>query len=137
MPIPLCVEAFSRLISIGIDKQEIHGIHICRGAPISSHWFFADDSILFAKATVQECSKIANIISKYERALGQKVNYDKIKISFGKGLHHHLRRDIVNILGIKEVDRHVKYLGLPTIISRLKKEIFSCLKDWIWKKLQG
>ncbi|CAO2814312.1 unnamed protein product [Amaranthus hypochondriacus] len=125
----ICAEAFSRLISVSIDKLKINGIRICRGAPILSHLFFAEDSFLFAKASVQECSTVANIISKYERASGQKVNYDKTEISFSKGVHPQLRSNTVEVLGVKEVDRHVKYLGLPTIIGRSKREIFSCLKD--------
>ena len=84
----ICVEAFLKLISANIDKKEIKGIRICRGALILSHLFFADDSNLFAKASVQECSEVANIISKYERASGQKVNYNKTEISFSKGVHH-------------------------------------------------
>ena len=40
-------------------------------------------------------------------------------------------------LGVREVNRHEKYLGLPTIIGRSKKAVFSCLKERIWKKLQG
>ena len=82
--------------------------------------FFADDGILFATASVQECSEVANIISKYERASGQKVNYDKTEISFSKGVHHQLRKNIVEILGVKEVDRHVKYTQ-----SSLLQEHFS------------
>lgn len=35
------------------------------------------------------------------------------------------------------VEKHTKYLGLPTIIGRSKKSIFTCLKDRIWKKLRG
>lgn len=64
--------------------------------------FFADDSILFAKASVQECSTVANIISIYERVSGQKVNYDITEISFSKGVNNHLRQEIVDILGVKE-----------------------------------
>lgn len=41
------------------------------------------------------------------------------------------------MFGVKEVDKQEKYLGLPTIIVRSKKAIFSSLKDRIWKKLQG
>lgn len=40
-------------------------------------------------------------------------------------------------LGVNEVDKHAKYLGLPTIIGRSKKSIFACLKEHIWKKRQG
>ena len=35
------------------------------------------------------------------------------------------------------MDRHEKYLGLPTIIGKSKKVIFSNIKERIWKKLQG
>ena len=47
------------------------------------------------------------------------------------------RSAIVNILGVKEVDRQEKYLGLPTVIGRSKKVTFACIKECIWKKLQG
>ncbi|XP_021770438.1 uncharacterized protein LOC110734577 [Chenopodium quinoa] len=93
----------------------LHGARICRGAPRISHLFFADDSILFAKAKTIECSVIANIISKYERASGQKIN----------------------TLGVREVNRNGKYLGLPTIIGRSKRAIFAGIKERIWKILQG
>lgn len=38
---------------------------------------------------------------------------------------------------VNEVERHSKYLGLPTIVGRSKKAVFSCLKERIWKKIQG
>ena len=62
---------------VGIERHTIHGIQICRGAPGLSHFFFAYDTILFAKASVKKCSEVAKIIIIYERGSGQKVNYDK------------------------------------------------------------
>lgn len=47
------------------------------------------------------------------------------------------RKEIVDTLGVREVERHEKYLGLPTIIGPLKKAIFAFLKERIWKKLNG
>lgn len=38
---------------------------------------------------------------------------------------------------MRQVDKHVKYLGIPTVPGRSKKAIFGALKDRIWKKLQG
>ncbi|KAL0449059.1 UNVERIFIED_CONTAM: Chaperonin 60 subunit beta 4, chloroplastic [Sesamum latifolium] len=34
-------------------------------------------------------------------------------------------------------DKHEKYLGLPIIVGRLKREVFEGLKDRFWKKLNG
>ncbi|KAK9683154.1 hypothetical protein RND81_10G119900 [Saponaria officinalis] len=91
---------------------QIHGARVCRGA------------ILFARANKRECSVLADIISNYERASGQKINYTKSYI-------------IKNVLRVRQVDRHEKYLGIPTIIGRSKKAIFTSLKERIWKKTQG
>lgn len=59
-------EAFSDLLSSAARDNLIHGAKVCNGAPIISHLFFADDSILFALVFLQECSKMASIISTYE-----------------------------------------------------------------------
>ncbi|XP_021738183.1 uncharacterized protein LOC110704673 [Chenopodium quinoa] len=100
-------------------------------------YFFADDSILFVGANVQEFSVIADIISKYERASGQKVNLSKTDVTFNKNVNTIWREEIIEILGVQEVEKHEKYLGLPTTIGRSKKVIFAGLKERLWKKLQG
>ncbi|XP_021713566.1 uncharacterized protein LOC110681747 [Chenopodium quinoa] len=120
----LCADAFSGLITKAASEKKISGARVCYAAPRVSHLFFADDSILFAKATLQECSKIADIISIYERASGQKVNLDKTEVAFSKCVTIERRQAIVEALGIREVERHEKYLGLPTIIGKSKKVIF-------------
>ncbi|KAL2895927.1 hypothetical protein RDABS01_000461 [Bienertia sinuspersici] len=133
----LCADAFSCLLSKAANEGRIHGARICRGAPRISHLFFVDDSLLFARATMQECFVITDIISLYERASGQKVNLDKTEVAFSKYVTIERRKEIVEKLGVNEVDKHEKYLGLPTIIGKSKKAIFASLKERIWKKLQG
>ena len=86
---------------------------------------------------MHECSVVADIISKYERASGQQVNLSKTEVVFSKNVGSDVRNDIVNVLGVKEVEKQEKYLGLPTIIGRSKKVTFACIKERIWKKLQG
>ena len=58
-------------------------------------------------------------------------------MSFSKGLPHSTKDALVGLLGVQEVERHAKYLGLPTIIGKSKKAIFSCLVDRISKKIHG
>lgn len=37
---------------------------------------------------------------------------------------------------MKLVDRYSKYLGIPTLPGRSKKQVFNDVKERIWKKLQ-
>ena len=129
----LCAEAFSSLITQAISWRSIHGVQICRGVPPLSHLFFADDSILFARANIREFLEVANIISVYERASGQIVSFDKTEVSFSKGMSQATRIEIWEMLRVKEVERHSKYLGLPTIVGGSKKTVFSCIKERIGK----
>ncbi|XP_021751245.1 uncharacterized protein LOC110716900 [Chenopodium quinoa] len=123
------------LLNKSAREKKLHGTRVCRSAPRTSHLFFADDSLLFARATTQECSIIADIIRVYERASGQKVNLDKTDVAFSRGVPVDRRGEIVSTLGVREVEKHNKYLGLPTIIRRSKKEIFARLKERLWKSL--
>ena len=86
---------------------------------------------------MQECFTIARIISTYERASGQKINHDKIQISFSKNVPISLRQEITDHLGVVEVDRHEKYLGSPTIVARSKKAIFHALKREFGRSYKG
>jgi hypothetical protein len=64
----LCADVLSGLIHKAADTKEIHGIKVARSAPQLSHLFFADDSLLFTRASSHEASKILNILSTYQRA---------------------------------------------------------------------
>ena len=60
-----------------------------------------------------------------------------MKISFSTGVPIFKRLEILELFHVKEVDCHTKYLGLPTIIGRSKKDIFSFLKERISNKIEG
>lgn len=100
--------------------------------------FFADDSIIFARANLENAAAVKNILHiYYEQLSGQKTNVEKSEISFSRGLGHDNRNMICPLLYMEEVLSHNKYLGLPTIFDRSKKISFSGIRDHIWKKLQG
>ncbi|MCI61355.1 RNA-directed DNA polymerase (Reverse transcriptase), partial [Trifolium medium] len=40
-------------------------------------------------------------------------------------------------MGVKHVLGMGKYLGLPSMVGRSKKETFSFIKDRIWKKINS
>ena len=58
----LCAYGFSSLINDAARNQRISGVSICKGSPKITHLFFADDSLLFCKANIQECQKLIDIL---------------------------------------------------------------------------
>ncbi|XP_057444459.1 uncharacterized protein LOC130736674 [Lotus japonicus] len=133
----LCGEVFSALIQKSILTSSLHGIKISRSAPVISHLLFADDSILFAKASVQEAECVLHILATYERASGQKINLDKSMLSVSRNVPENSFHELKQLLGVKAVESYDKYLGLPTIIGKSKSQIFRFVKERVWKKLKG
>ena len=102
-----------------------------------SHLFFADNSLLFCKASEQECRKMIEILELYEAASGQKVNAEKSSVIFSHNTPEESRRMVMDILGPMQDTRHGKYLGLPSIIGRSKTEVFAEVKEKVGRKLAG
>ena len=67
----LCIEGLHGLLNQAVIAGDIRGISICRNGPRLTHLFFADDSLLFCRASIQECQHILDILLTYERASGQ------------------------------------------------------------------
>ena len=133
----LCAEGFTALLKKAESEGRIKGVSICRGAPKVTNLMFADDSLLFCQATPDEGETIAKILQTCERASRQSINLEKSLVYFSSNTSERQKGQILEVLGVKEVDRFESYLGLPTLIRRAKYSTFSFLKDRIWKKLQG
>ncbi|XP_057452170.1 uncharacterized protein LOC130743990 [Lotus japonicus] len=133
----LCGEVFSAMINKAVLNSSLHGVKISRSAPVISHLLFADDSVIFARADVQEAECIRNILSSYERASGQAINLDKSMLSVSRNVPQNFFHELRQLLGVKAVESFDKYLGLPTIIGKSKSQIFHFVKERVWKKLKG
>jgi hypothetical protein len=77
----LCANVLSSLIHKGARNKEIHGIQVARNAPKITHLFFADDSLLFARANQKKAEVILNILQSYQNASGQLVSLEKSEAS--------------------------------------------------------
>ena len=68
----LCTKGLNGLIKKAEMNGDIHGFSLCRRGPKLTHLLFADDSLLFCRATMEECGKVLNMLSDYEDASSQK-----------------------------------------------------------------
>ena len=107
------------------------------GAPPISHLLFADDSNFFCKASLDQAWAIRTMLRMYESASGQRVNFSKSSISFGRGIQRHRKEAIIQEFDIREVLAQDKYLELPTHVGRSKKRSFISIKDRVGKRLAG
>ena len=54
----LCAEGLNALLMKATISKSIHNISISCGGPKITHLFFADDSVLFCRASLQECHAV-------------------------------------------------------------------------------
>ena len=75
----LCAEVLSA------QFYHVESMRLIGGTPTSprgiriSHLFFADESLLFCKATVQEWGKMSSLMEMYEKASEQRLNKTKLR----------------------------------------------------------
>ena len=78
----LCIEGLHGIICQDARMGEINGFALCKIDPKLTHLLFADDSLLFCKANLEECGKVMQILSTYEEASSQKPNKDKSAVFY-------------------------------------------------------
>ena len=115
----------------------MQGVALCRQGPKITHLFFADDSLLFTRATNTACEKIKLILEQYEKASGQQINWDKTTIFFSKSTPVPTQNAIKESLNVPIIRQYEKYLGLPSLIGRNRAESFAQIKERVWQKLKG
>ena len=130
----LCVEGLSAMIKRKERLGGLRGISVRRGAPSISHLFFADDSIIFCRATSGDCAQVAEELDIYEKESGQKLNKEKTLLFFSKNTCPEFQEMAKETFGAQIIHQHEKYLGLPPLIGRSKKNAFNRIKDQVsWK----
>ncbi|XP_060969989.1 uncharacterized protein LOC115713780 [Cannabis sativa] len=133
----LCAEGLSAILQRYEARGLLHGCKVANGAPRISHMLFADDSYLYCKATMEETTRVQEVLSKFEEASGQKVNYSKSSIFFSTNTTLSTRNNISQRLGMSIAGTNSLYLGLPSTISRNKTAVFGYLKERVRKRIDG
>ena len=101
---------------------------------------------MIASYTAKLVSKTAGITKNpsqvqrsfwHEEASGQKINTDKSSLFFSRNTKEEKREEVKDILGSMQDTQPKKYLGLPSMIGRSKKQVFNEIKERVGKKLMG
>ena len=132
-----CAEGLSALLTQATMNGAIQGVAACPRGPRISHLFFADDNIIFCRATSDDCAHLEQILETYEHATSQQLNREKTSLFFSQNTPLETQEDIKNRFGAKIIRQHETYLGLPSLVGRSKRNTFRALKERLDNKLSG
>ncbi|OMO52435.1 reverse transcriptase [Corchorus capsularis] len=100
-------------------------------------WSFIEkyDSIVFLRASLEECEAILGLLHEFEQVSGQQVNIDKSAILFSSNTTEDVRRLVMWKLGVQRVLEQDKYLGLPIMIGKNRKRELQFIKERLAKRV--
>ena len=130
-------DVLSKMIRKLCEENILEALQLSNGGPKISHLFFADDSIFFLKATLQNCEALSDTLEAYCCTSGQSMNLSKSTLFFSPNT----RQEIVNllsmVLNMPAVLNPGKYLGLPTIWGKSKVSALKYMTERIEEKISG
>lgn len=109
---------------------------VCQGCTIS-HLLFADDSLIFPRASVADCKRLKEIFNCYARASGQIFNFEKSSMFFSGKISTGQLTAIKSIFKLNVVSKYEKYLGLPSMIGIRKMSFFNDIKLKVLNKISS
>ncbi|KAK4604733.1 hypothetical protein RGQ29_012985 [Quercus rubra] len=120
-----------------IAQENWKGVKTAREGPIFSQLFFANDLILFAKATKRNFHTIKKVLNEFCSISGQKVNLEKFRIYFSPHTKPENITHIEHVLGIKHSKEFGKYLGIPILMDGRNKRAYDFIIDKICTRLSS
>ncbi|KAH9650223.1 putative reverse transcriptase/RNA-dependent DNA polymerase [Citrus sinensis] len=95
------------------------------------------NSLVFTKASIEDCRNLKAIFDCYAAASGQIFNYEKSSMFCSGKLPAEQITAIKNIFQLKMVSKYEKYLGLPSMIGREKMSFFNEVKLNVLSKISN
>lgn len=133
----LCLNVLSVQFSRSLATKQIHGFKVSRSGPALTHLLFADDILLFGRASPLEVNNIMNILHHFFSSAGLSLSIHKSKLFISKNTPRETRTTISNITGFLVTTDLGQYLGLPLLHGRVSSSTFSFLIDKLNSKLSS
>lgn len=130
----LYADDFSSLINDAAWNQKLNGVSICRDVLWSLTFSSRMIAYCYVEPLARNVKKLVEILEFYENASGRKINTNKSSVFFSHNTLIERRNEMLGIFGPMQDSRHRKYLGLPSIISKSKTEIFAEVKERVGEK---
>lgn len=91
--------------------------------------YFADDSLLFFKASADKANVVKDLLGMFQRCIGQLLSPAKCSLLVCDGCAAERVEEVCAILGVQHAEFEAKYLGLPTPYGRMHHGVFQPLEE--------
>jgi hypothetical protein len=115
----------------------IKGLKISKHCSPIHYLLFADDLLIFGKATLTEASIIYSCLDKYCKWSGQSINVSKSTIRLTKNSLPSSVSSITNIFPFQTNTTKSIYLGLPFFMENSKREAFKYILEKVISRVDG
>lgn len=131
------MEFLSSLINRKCEDGDWGKVKASRNGSGFSHIFFADDLLLFAKATQENWEAISEVLEEFCSLTGHKISSAKSKVYFSPNVLEEDKAVLAHQLGIIETNNLGKYLGFPLRHKGRNRNKFQFVIDRVQAKLAG
>lgn len=133
----ICADALSNLLIQAERSKLIHGLKFGQHISISHLLFAYDSLIFFSKASIKDFQHLKDLFDCYATASGQIFNFEKSCMFFSDSVCANQISAIKRIFQLNVVTKHEKYLRMPSMIRRKKKNFFNKIKLKVQSKISS
>jgi len=113
-----------RLYDQSLDPKSGLGIKLAPTAPRIPCLFFADDSLIICKTSVQACRQLKSLLDVFCAQSGQSINFNKSSLIFSKNACASAKQTVAGIFNIPHSAAIGKYLGCSIFMGRPNADHF-------------
>ncbi|XP_042969022.1 uncharacterized protein LOC122301695 [Carya illinoinensis] len=95
----------------------------------------SQSAFVLGRSKPEEWSRLRQLLSSYEEAIGQRLNIEKASIFFSRNTRREVQQSILQQAGLRAHGPFDKYLGLPSYIGKQRTKAFSLVVDRIKSKM--
>ena len=121
-------EVLSRLLEREHLDGKLSGVKTNIGGPAITHTMYADDIMLFTKATSREAMVLNDFLEKYCIWSRQQINRQKYGLVFSKSTQQSTCRRMKHLMQMKCLSKDTRYLGAPLFFSQVILKISNICK---------
>ncbi|GKV35630.1 hypothetical protein SLEP1_g43875 [Rubroshorea leprosula] len=114
----MVMEKLSHMILSRLQSRSWKPIKIARGGLALSHLFFADDLMLFCKASHSQLSMVMNCLKEFAGYSGLEINLAKSKLYISPNIQAAVANSLSSACDIPLTSNLGTYLGVPIIHGR-------------------